>query len=101
VEQQALRERFQAQSPDARRGWWLGPGLGRDWPRIAALFAFVDPHERVPLLQSLREASADEIDALARLAQSTAPEHREALRRAWLAQPRAARGAWLRARLQG
>src|SRR5690606_10916777 len=72
--QRALLERFDAQSPDARNGWWLGPRLGRDWPRVVALFAYVDAGEREPLLRLLREATPDEVDALARLAQSTAPE---------------------------
>lgn len=98
--QRALRERFDAQPFDARHGWWLGPRLGRDWPRVVALFAYVDAGEREPLLRLLREATPDEVDALARLAQSTAPEAREALRRELLAQPRARRGGWLQARLR-
>lgn len=97
---QALRARFDAQSSDARAGWWLGPRLGRDWPRVAALFAFVDEREREPLLQLLRESTPTDIDALARLAQGTPPEQREALRRELLAQPAAQRGTWLQARLQ-
>lgn len=95
-----VRERFDAQSPDARNGWWLGPRLGRDWPRIVALFAFVDAGERTSLLRLLRTATPDELDALARLAQGTAPEQREALRHELLAQSREQRGAWLQARLQ-
>ena len=99
-QRQALRTRFDAQSSDARVGWWLGPQLGRDWPRLAALFAFVDASEREPLLRLLRESTADDIDALARLAQGTPPEQREALRRELLAQPAAQRGVWLQERLQ-
>ena len=96
----ALRTRFDAQSHDARTGWWLGPRLGRDWPRIAPLFAFVDAGEREPLLRLLRASTPDDIDALARLAQSTAPEDREALRRELLAQAPAQRSMWLQAKLQ-
>ncbi len=94
----ALQQRFAAQSPDARAGWSLGPRLGRDWPRVAALFAYVDAGERTSLLRLLSEASADEIDALERLAQGTPPEARAALRRELLVLPRAQRGAWLQAR---
>jgi hypothetical protein len=99
-EQQALHERFGVQSSDARAGWWLGPRLGRDWPRVAALFGFVEPGERERLLRFLGEATAEDIDACARLAQSIPPEERAALRAELLAQPNAQRGAWLQARLQ-
>lgn len=96
----ALRERYAQQSFDAHRGWHLGPQLGRDWPRIGALFAFIPPSQRLPLLQLLRTASREEIDAMARLAQTTAPEARADLRSALLAQPPSQRAAWLRAQLQ-
>ena len=96
----ALRTRFDAQSHDARTGWWLGPQLGRDWPRVAALFAFVAETEREPLLRLLRDAPPQDIDMLARLAQGTPPEARAALRRELLAQPPARRSAWLQAQLQ-
>lgn len=99
-EQQALGERFAAQSSDARAGWWLGPRLGRDWPRVAALFGYVGEAERERLLRFLREATPGDLDACARLAQSIPPEEREALRAELLAQPTAQRGAWLQARLQ-
>ncbi len=100
TEQQALRERYAALSFDAHRGWHLGPRLGRDWPRIGALFAYVEPGEREALLRLLRAASAEELDTLARLAQITPPEARAALRRELLAQLPAQRTAWLQARLQ-
>ncbi len=95
---QALQDRFDAQAHDARVGWWLGPRLGGDWPRVSALFAYVDGGEREAMLRLLRDASADDLDALARLAQSTAPEARGGLRRELLAVPRAQRTAWLQAR---
>jgi hypothetical protein len=99
-EQQALADRFAAQSSDARAGWWLGPRMGRDWPRVAALFGYVGEAERERLLRFLRAATPEDIDACARLAQSIPPEEREALRAELLAQPTAQRGAWLQARLQ-
>lgn len=96
---QALREHYAQQSYDAHRGWHLGPQLGRDWPRIAPLFTFVDASERDALLQLLRAASSEDIDTLARLAQITPPEARAALRQALLAVPAAQRSAWLQAQL--
>ena len=99
-QQRALRDRY-AQLPfDAHRGWHLGPRLGRDWPRIGALFAFVAPDERTALLGLLRQATPEDLEALARLAQTTPPEDRAALRRDLLAQAPAQRTAWLQARLQ-
>ncbi|TLX22813.1 DUF3106 domain-containing protein [Thermomonas fusca] len=100
AEQLALRERYASLSFDAHRGWHLGPRLGRDWPRIGALFAYVEPGEREALLRLLRSASAEELDTLARLAQITPPEARTALRRELLAQAPAQRATWLQARLQ-
>lgn len=99
-QQLALRQRYAALPFDAHRGWLLGPQLGKDWPRISALFTFVTPEQRGPLLQLLREASADEIDTLARLAQTTPPQAREQFRRDLLAQPPAHRAAYLQRMLQ-
>lgn len=99
-QQQALRARFLQQPFEAQRGWHLGPRLGRAWPRIAPLFAFVDPRERSALLQLLHAASDGELDLLARLAQTTPPQSRAALRRALLTQPPTQRAAWLQAQLQ-
>ncbi|TCT21677.1 DUF3106 domain-containing protein [Thermomonas haemolytica] len=99
-EQQALQARYAQQPFDAHRGWHLGPRLGRDWPRIAPLFAFVDAGERAALLQLLRELSGDDLEALARLAQTTPPQARATLRRTLLAEPPTRRSAWLQAQLQ-
>lgn len=99
-QQQALRNRYAQLGFDAHRGWHLGPQLGRDWPRIVALFAQVEPGERDALLQALRIATPEETEALARLAQTTPPEARAELRRDLLLQPPAQRAAWLRERLQ-
>lgn len=99
-QQHALRERFLAQPSDARNGWWLGPALGRDWPSIQALFAYVDADQRDALLQLLRTTDRDGREVLARLAQTTSPEDRARLRTELLGQAPSQRGAWLRAELQ-
>lgn len=98
-EQELLRQRFMAQLPDARNGWWLGPTLGRDWSRINALFAYVDAGQRDALLQLLRMTDGESWDVLARLAQITPPEDREHLLTELLEQAPSQRGAWLRAQL--
>ena len=64
---------------------------------------FIDswpPHCVVGTAGSVDLGLFDDIDALARLAQSTAPEDREALRRELLAQAPAQRSMWLQAKLQ-
>lgn len=98
-QQRDLQARFDAQSSDARNGWWLGPTLGRDWSAINALFAFVDVAQRDALLQLLRQTDREGWDVLARLAQITPPEERAQLRSELLAQPPSQRDAWLRAKL--
>ena len=100
-DQAALRTRFEALPPDARRGWWLGPKVGRDWPRVAALFAFAPESQRDALLALLRAADAEDIDALERLAQITPPEARDALRLDLLRVPAAQRRTWMLAKVQG
>lgn len=97
----ALRARFAALPADARHGWWLGPDMGRDWPRVAPLFAFVPESQRGPLLALLRAADAEDIDALERLAQITPPEERDVLRLDLLRVPAAERRAWMLAKVQG
>ncbi|WP_256646088.1 DUF3106 domain-containing protein [Thermomonas paludicola] len=100
AQQQSLRNRYAGLSFDAHRGWHLGPALGRQWPRIAALFTPLDGGARGALLDLLRGATPEDIEALARLAQTTPPEARAELRRDLLAQPPSQRAAWLQARLQ-
>ena len=99
-QQQDLRARFEALPADARSGWWLGPTLGRDWPSINALFAYVDAGQREALLQLLRQTDPDGWEVLARLAQTTAPEDRERMRTELLSQAPSQRGTWLRSQLQ-
>jgi hypothetical protein len=98
--QQELRARFDAQSFDARNGWRLGPALGRDWPRISALFAYVDADQRDALLQVLRQTDHAGWDVLARLAQTTPPEERARLRTDLLSQAPSQRAEWIRAQLE-
>ena len=96
----ALRSRFDAQHHDVRHGGWLGPRLAREWPRVAPLFGFVPEAQRMQLLQLLAAASADDIDAFERLAQTTPPEEREAVRAALLQVPATQRRAWILERMQ-
>jgi hypothetical protein len=98
-QQEALRARFESQSSDARNGWWLGPNLGRDWPSINALFAYVDAGQRDALLRLLRQTDPQSWGLLARLAQITPPEERERVRSELLAKTPLQRGAWLREQL--
>ncbi|MFS8137735.1 MAG: DUF3106 domain-containing protein [Thermomonas sp.] len=98
-QQQELHARFDALSPDARSGWWLGPTLGRDWPPINALFAYVDADQREALLHLLRQTNHNDWEVLARLAQTTSPEDRERVRTELLAQAPSQRAAWLRTQL--
>lgn len=100
-ERVTLRARFEALPADARHGWWLGPGMGRHWPRVAPLFAFVPEDQRDALLALLRAADSEDIDALERLAQITPPEDRAALRLELLRVPAAERRAWMLAKVQG
>ena len=100
-ERVALRARFDALPADARQGWWLGPELGRHWPRVAPLFAFAPEAQRVALLALLRAADSVDIDVLERLAQITPPEERDALRLDLLRVPVAQRRTWMLEKVQG
>ena len=100
VQRHQLRTRFDALAHDVRHGGWLGPRFVRDWPRVAPLFGFVPEAQRTQLLQLLLAAEPEDVDALERLAQSTPPEDREALRVALLQVPGGQRRAWMLERLQ-
>lgn len=97
--QQALRAQYQALDGSIRRGWLLGPALGRDYPRLHALVAQVPPAQRDALLAALRAMSPGARANLGVLAQRTPPQDRAALRAQLLAVPQAQRDAWLRDRL--
>jgi len=97
--QQALRARFDALDAGIRRGWLLGPVLGRHWPRLHALFAQVPPDERDALLAALRALPPQALEDLGVLAQRTPPQERAALRAGLMAEPPARRAQWLRSRV--
>lgn len=95
VDQQALRQRFDAQEPLQQRGWLLGPLLGRDFIRLAPLLLQVSESQREPLLQVLRQLTPQQRADLAVLAQRIPPEQREQLRSELLATPTVGRTTWL------
>ena len=96
----ALQARFDALPHDTRHGGWLGPRLLPSWPRVAPLFGFVPVAQRGQLLQLLAAATPEDVDALERLAQSTPPEDRAAVRVALLQVPATQRRTWVLERLQ-
>lgn len=98
-EQAALRAKFAQLSADEQRGWRLGPVLGRWYPALQPLLAYVPEHERDALLRVLHAMSPAELEILARLAFSTPPQGRAALRAALLRQPPAQRLEWMMAQL--
>ena len=99
-ERRLLHERFAALDRSERRGWMLGPGLGADYARLQPLLAQVPASEREPLLALLRTMTPAERNDLAVLAQRTAPQRRDALRRGLLATSTNNRAAWLQLRLE-
>lgn len=98
-EQVQLRRRFAQQEAGAQRGWWLGPTLGRYWPRLQPLLMQVPEAQRAPLLEVLRAMPAAQLDQLSILAARTPPLRRDRLRRELIATPAARRSVWLRRRL--
>jgi len=100
IEQQlALRREFDALDASERRGWLLGPELGRDYPRLQPLLAQVPVAQRGRLLAILHAMSPGERGDLAVLAQRTPPQERDALRLALLSTSAEGRAAWLRSQL--
>lgn len=95
AEQQQLQRSFAQLDQHHRDGWRLGPRLGRHWPGLQPLFAFVVPEQREPLLQLLHGLDEPSLERLVRLAQRTPPEQRQTLREQLLQQPAARRAAWL------
>lgn len=97
--EQALRTQFDALDDVQRRGWRLGPVLGRDYPSLHPLLAYVPASQRLPLLAKLRSMDAQQRADLAVLAQRTPPQERQALRSELLSLPPAQVAAWLRGKL--
>lgn len=98
--QQELRRQFDQLAPDERRGWLLGPRLGLVWPRLQPLLMQVPGAQREPLLATLYQCSASQLDDLAVLAQRTPPQARAKLRSELLATTQADRTAWMHERLR-
>lgn len=96
---QALRAQFDALEEVQRRGWRLGPALGRDYPVLFPLLAYVPAAQQQPLLARLRGLEAAQRADLGVLVQRTPPQERAALRNELLAVPRATLAAWLKRKL--
>ncbi len=99
-QQRDLRAQFAKLDGSDRRGWLLGPSLGADYPGLRPLLMQVPVTQREPLLAVLRKMSRAERLDLVTLAQRSAPQERDALRRELISTPAANRAAWLRSRLQ-
>jgi len=97
--QHQLRMQFAQCDATGRHGWLLGPALGADFEALQPLLLTVPPPERLPLLDALRGLAPAERADLAVLAQRTAPQERDALRRGLISTAAGNRGAWLQAQL--
>ncbi len=86
---QALRAQFDTLEEVQRRGWRLGPTLGRDYAALFPLLAYVPESQQQPLLARLRGLDAEQRADLALLVQRTPPQERAALRSDLAASPQA------------
>jgi hypothetical protein len=96
---QALRAQFEALEEVQRRGWRLGPTLGRDYAALFPLLAYVPASQQQRLLARLRALDAEQRADLAVLAQRTPPQERAALRRELVEVPPATLAVWLKRKL--
>ena len=96
---QTLRAQFDALEEVQRRGWQLGPTLGRDYAALFPLLAYVPASQQQPLLARLRGLDAQQRADLAVLTQRTPPQERAALRRELVAIPPATLAVWLKRKL--
>ena len=94
-QQAALRVKFAALPGVEAHGWRLGADIGPYYPRLHPLIAYVPEAERLPLLRTLHAMPPQELELLGRIAFSTPPSERDALRRALIHQPAADRLRWL------
>ena len=92
---QALRQEFAALDASQRAGWRLGVALGKDYPGLYPLLAYVPEGQRLPLLAMLRTMTPEQRVNLAVLAQRTPPQQRQALREELLATPATGYADWL------
>ena len=96
---QALRAQFDTLEEVQRRGWRLGPTLGRDYAALFPLLAYVPASQQQPLLARLRALDAEQRADLAVLVQRTPPQERAALRSELVAIPQATLAVWLQRKL--
>lgn len=93
--QQALRAQFDGMDRVYRDGWRLGPAIGQNYVALYPLIGYVPESQRDALLALLRSLDAEQRGQLARIAQRTPPQDRQALRNTLLALPPDQRAAWL------
>ncbi len=98
-QQRALRTQFGTQDRLHRQGWRLGPLLGAYYAQLQPLVGYVPAAQRDALVALLRSLEAEQLAQLGVIAQRTPPQDRDALRDELLAQPPAARAAWLKRKL--
>ncbi len=99
-QQAAMRVKFAALSGVEQHGWRLGADLGPYYPRLHPLIAYVPEAERLPLLRTLHAMSPQELELLGRIAFSTPPTERDALRQALIRQSPADRLGWLMVQME-
>lgn len=95
AQQQALRDRFNAQDQAFRDGWRLGPLLGEHYGRLQSMFGYVPEAQRDTVLAVLRQLSPAQVAQLTLVAQRTPPQERDAVRGEFLTVAPAQRDAWL------
>ena len=94
-QQAAMRVKFSTLSGEQQHGWRLGPAIGPFYTRLHPLIAYVPENQRAALLTTLHSMSPQELELLGRLAFSTPPSERDALRQTLIRQPASARLRWL------
>ncbi len=99
AERDALRARFAALDGSERKGWRLGPVLGVDYASLQPLLAQVPAEQHEPLLQVLRELTAQQRSDLALLVHRTPPQERNELRRELVSTAAGQRARWLQQRM--
>ncbi|QOY62915.1 DUF3106 domain-containing protein [Lysobacter sp. H21R4] len=99
AERLTLREAFDALDGSERRGWMLGPVLGRDYPALQPLLAQVPLEEHAALRTTLRAMTATQRRDLAVLVQRSSPQERDRLRSELATLQPAGISAWLWERL--